>query len=114
MDVVIITPEPGRHKVVGQQLLALADDPRDVQWVTWPVAGYSIPMDLFSLFVVAEPEIAAQALRDLPEKKLEELANGGYVTQLPDIEDPPAFVEPKRRGRPRKETSTDNNIPEEE
>lgn len=98
----IITPEPGRHKDIGRQLLELADSPRDVQWVTWPVAGYSIPMYLFSRFAVAEPDVAGQALQQLPLEQLEQLA-----------EQAPA---PRRRGRPRKETSTDDTAtsPEEE
>lgn len=96
VDAVIITPEPGRHKEIGQQLLALADSPRDVQWTTWPTAGYAVPVELFAKFAGTQ-----------------EPASGGAVTKTPVIEDPPAFVEPKRRGRPRKEPSTDNNSEEE-
>ena len=86
VDVVIITPEPGMHKEIGQQLLALADNPRDVQWVTWPQAGYSVPLELFRKFDTIEP---------------------GHI-------DEPAEEAPKRRRRPRKETSTDNTTSEEE
>ena len=47
----IITPEPGMEKEIGKQLLALAEHPRDVQWVTWPApGGYSIPLALFMKF----------------------------------------------------------------
>lgn len=102
MDVMIITPEPGRHKEIGQRLLALADSPRDVQWVTWPSAGFAIPVELFARFD-ADSEL--------------ELATGGLVKNTPVIgEGGPAPLEtPRRRGRPRKEeTSTDNNTSEEE
>lgn len=75
------------QKEIGQRLLALADSPFDVQWVTWPQAGFSVPLGLFVKFDADgdEPE-AAEA-------------------QAPK----------RRRGRPRKEeTSTDNNTSEEE
>lgn len=91
MDVIIVSPEKGRHKEIGQQLLALANHPRDVQWVTWPQAGFAVPLELFARFD----------------------ADGE------DGEQPQAAQEPtprRRRGRPRKEEtdSTDNTSPEEE
>jgi hypothetical protein len=84
VDVVIITPEPGLEKEIGQRLLALAAHPRDVQWVSWPApGGYSVPLELFTKFDAdGEDEAEAQEA-------------------------------PKRRRR-RKETSTDNNTSEEE
>lgn len=87
MDSVVITPEKGKAKEIGQKLLALADNPRDVQWVTWPAAGFSVPMELFARF---------DADGDEPEAE-EEAA-------------------PKRRRRRSKEAteSTDNNTSEEE
>lgn len=98
MDVVIITPEPGMHKEIGQQLLALADNPRDVQWVTWPQAGYSVPLSLFRLFDQGP-------------------ATGGIVEPARVYlvgETTPEENAPKRRRRPRKETSTDDTTSEEE
>lgn len=98
---VIITPEPGRHKDIGQLLLALADHPSQVQWVTWPTAGYSVPEELFALFSIAtgDAKAAAETLWEMPQEQLEELAGEA----------------PKRkRGRPRKEASTDNTTSEEE
>ena len=86
MDVVIITPEPGKAKEIGQRLLALADHPGQVQWATWPQAGYAVPLELFVKFDADE---------DAPEEETE------------------APVK-RRRGRPRKEESTDNNTSEEE
>jgi hypothetical protein len=67
---VIITPEPGKTKEIGQRLLALADHPRDVQWVTWPAAGYSIPLELFSRFDAdgEEPE-GAEAEAEAPKRR---------------------------------------------
>lgn len=82
----IISPEPGKVKEIGKRLLQLAETPRDVQWVTWPQAGYSVPLELFQRF---------DADGDEPEAAEEETPK-------------------KRRGRPRKETSTDNNTSEEE
>lgn len=86
---VIITPEPGRHKAIGQLLLALADSPSQVQWTTWPTAGFAVSDELFAKFSGAQSD---------GEDKAEE--------------EPEAQSPPKRRGR-RKETSTDNNDSEE-
>jgi hypothetical protein len=98
VDVVIITPEPGRAKEIGQKLLAMAESPRDVQWVTWPSAGYSIPLELFVAF-----------------------SNDGEddpATIEPGHIDADDEAPKRRRGRPRKqeETSTDDTTtsPEEE
>ena len=99
----IITPEPGRAKDIGQKLLAMAEDPRDVQWVTWPQAGFSIPLELFVKFSDGDK------------------AAGGVLTRPVTIgEDyPPPSESPRpRRGRPRKQEteSTDDTTtsPEEE
>lgn len=92
MDVVIITPEPGKAKEIGQRLLALADHPYQVQWVTYPQTGFQIPLELFAKF---DAEDIAKALWEMPMGQLQELA------------------EPKRRRRRNKE-STDNNTSEEE
>lgn len=74
------------HKEIGQKLLALADNPRDVQWVTWPQAGYSIPMELFAKFDADGEEETAE---ETPKRR--------------------------RRAARKEETSTDNNTsPEEE
>lgn len=85
MDVVIIKPEAGNQKEIGRRLLELADSPYDVQWVTWPTpGGFQVPLELFNKFDT-------------------------------DSEDGAESEAPKRRrGRPRKETSTDNNTSEEE
>jgi hypothetical protein len=84
VDVVIISPEKGRVKEIGQRLLSLADSPYQVQWVTWPQAGFSIPLELFAKFDADGEE---------PEAAEEEA--------------------PKRRRR-RSKDSTDNNTSEEE
>ena len=84
MDVVIISPEAGKLKEIGKRLLELADGPHQVQWVTWPQAGFQVPLELFTKFdTEGEDEAAAEA------------------------------EAPKRRKRRAKE-STDNNTSEEE
>lgn len=97
VDVVIITPEPGRAKEIGQKLLAMAANPRDVQWVTWPQAGFSIPLELFVAFTGEDSPATIEP---------------GHIDA---DEETPAK---RRRGRPRKqeETSTDDTTtsPEEE
>lgn len=84
MDVVIISPEKGKVKEIGKRLLELADHPHQVHWVTYPQAGFQVPLELFVKFDTDgddEPEAEAEA--------------------------------PKRRRRRNKE-STDNNTSEEE
>lgn len=96
MDSVVIGVKADRRKEIGQLLLSLADSPRDVQWVTWPAAGYAVSDELFARF---------------------EAAQEPAETEEPKQEKAPA---PKRRGRPRKEpavqeeTSTDNTSSESE
>lgn len=66
----IITPEKGKAKEIGQKLLALAEHPRQVQWVTWPSAGFSIPMELFAKFDAdGEDEVAPAAEQSAPPKR---------------------------------------------
>ena len=90
MDVVVISPEPGMAKEIGRRLLELADHPRDVQWTTYPKAGFAIPLELFARFDTDE-ETAETDDTETAERKPQ-----------------------RRRGRPRKEeTSTDNNTSEE-
>ena len=89
MDVVVISPEPGMAKEIGRRLLELADHPRDVQWTTYPKAGFAIPLELFARFDAEET--AETDDTETAERKPQ-----------------------RRRGRPRKEeTSTDNNTSEE-
>lgn len=106
MDVVIITPEPGRQKEIGQLLLTLADHPRDVQWVTYPVTGFSVPLDLFQRFDTLGPteELNGDGTWEPTGETVQSqvAVTGG--------DDAPR----RRRGRPRKEESTDNNTSEEE
>lgn len=93
VDTVIITPEKGRHKEVGQRLYALAERTSDIQWVTWPVAGFQVPVELFNRF---ERDV------ETPAETAEEAA------------EEPA---PKRRGRPPKakpEPEPDNTSEKEE
>lgn len=118
VDVVIITPEPGRAKEIGRKLLAMAANPRDVQWVTWPQAGFSIPLELFVQFAAEADNAAetAKALWQMPLGELEKLAGGTIEPGHIDADDETPAK--RRRGRPRKqeETSTDDTTtsPEEE
>jgi hypothetical protein len=97
---VIISPERGRTVEIGKRLLALADHPRDVQWVTWPApGGFSIPLELFAKF------------------DSDDLATGGVLKKplaIGEDHPPPYEVPQPKRRRRNKETSTDNNTSEEE
>lgn len=48
VDTVIVHPEDGWLKAVAQELLALAEHPRDVEYVMWPKPGFRVPVDLFN------------------------------------------------------------------
>lgn len=49
---VIVHPEPPENqKLMAKELLALADDFRDVEFVMWPEPGFRIPEDLFAKFL---------------------------------------------------------------
>lgn len=87
MDVVIISPEPGRQVEIGKQLLALADNPYQVQWVTYPQAGFQIPLELFVKFDAFDGDGQLQVEQE-------------------------AVALPRRRRRSKE--STDNNTSEEE
>jgi len=92
VDLVIIVPEPDRRKEIGQKLLALAENPSQVQWVSWPQAGFKVPAELYRQFSgePAEPVTANVNLTDNQD----------------------ASVTTRRRpGRPRKNPvpDTDNN-----
>lgn len=86
---------------IGQLLLSLADSPRDVQWATYPVAGFAVPLDLFRRFDGLGP---TEEQTDTGEW----VATGETVQSLVTVKEAP-----KRRRRPRKD-STDNNTSEEE
>lgn len=85
MDMIIITPEPGRHAEIGQRLLEVLKymglPAGTLQWVTWPTAGYLVPADIYQAF--AEIDVMADA----------------------DSVEPVA--PPKKRGRPRRPTAED-------
>lgn len=110
VDVMILTPEKGKQKEVGQRLFDLVARLRlpasTVQWVTWPKTGYAIPVDLFIKFEEDDGKVAV----DLDEELLNTVMTGSQHVEL---------VEPRRRGRPRKNTApeadgADNNTSKEE
>lgn len=77
------------HKELGQQLLSLADNPRDVRWVSWPLpGGFEVPLDLFLKFEKSLTKPALEGVKN-PE-----------VVSVSDAN--PVEATPKRRGRPPK------------
>jgi hypothetical protein len=81
VDMIIVTPEPGRHAEIGQRLLEVLKGmglpAGTLQWVTWPTAGYLVSADVYEAF---------------------------DTDTRPGDADPgeTAATEPKKRGRPRK------------
>lgn len=84
----VIVPEPGRHKEIGQLLLGLVSDPYQVKWVTYPKAGFQIPADLLPEFEFA--------MADLGESYPEPAAPKTFVDADTDL------GALKKRGRPKK------------
>jgi hypothetical protein len=52
----MIVPEPGNAKKIAQELLALADNFRDVDYVMWPEPGFRVPEALAAKFVAAHKD----------------------------------------------------------
>lgn len=96
MDV-IVKPDEKNAAEIGQQLLSLADSPNDVQWTSWPTAGFRVPQEL--------------------AEKLSQLRVSLKLEELADSEPEAATQTPRRRGRPRKQAEpvpgTDDNEKEE-
>lgn len=85
----IVTPEKGMRKEIGQILLALADSPKDVKWVSWPLpGGFEIPMELFLKF---EAGLNEPAEADVETNEFVSVSDANLVDATP-----------KRRGRPPK------------
>lgn len=59
MGTVTIVPEHGELKKIAQQLLALADDRKDVDYVMWPEPGFRVPEELANKFVALRKEVPA-------------------------------------------------------
>jgi hypothetical protein len=53
MTTVRIIPEPGELKKIAKELFALADDPRDVEYVSWPQASFKVSEELGARFVAS-------------------------------------------------------------
>lgn len=77
----IIVPDEGKARDIGQWLLQNAGHPSHVQWVSWPEAGFKVPADLAHQF-----------------HKLHK----GEEPEEPQDQAQAADQAPKRRGRPRK------------
>jgi len=53
---VTVYPEPGKFREIAKALLAVADEPRQVQSVTWPQAGFMVPEHVFDRFEAARTD----------------------------------------------------------
>lgn len=84
----VIVPEPGRHKEIGQLLLGLASNPYQVKWVTYPRAGFQIPASLLPEF--------QWAMEDLNGSDRQPDAPKTFTDADTDL------VALKKRGRPKK------------
>lgn len=70
VDRVIVVPDKGMAGEIGRQLLALADSPQDVGWVSWPQAGFHVPRDLANRFHLAnQVEESADETTEQPVKR---------------------------------------------
>lgn len=97
MDVKIITPEPGRHREIGQLLFALADDPKDITWVTYPHSGFQVPESLFQAFETAVDAILQAAGATSFSDVIAPSAPKTFTDGDTDL------VALKKRGRPKKQ-----------
>lgn len=88
VDVVIISPEPGRHKEIGQRLLELAEHPRDVQWVSWPKAGFAVPLELFEAFTADDEPADEPAEAKTPRKRATKAAKKQAPVESTDTQGP--------------------------
>lgn len=86
---VVITPEKGQAARIGKVLLGLASDPKEVRWVTNPVAGFLVPQELYELF-----EQGMAALKAAEGWAGEDLMPVEPIERVPQ--------EPRKRGRPKK------------
>lgn len=80
----MIIPEHGELKKIAQQLLALADNPKDVDYVMWPEPGFRVPEELAGKFV---------AFREGSDKS---------EAEVPATEQAPAEPVKRKPGRPKK------------
>lgn len=90
---VIIEPDKGKAAEIGRQLLALADNPNDVQWASWPVAGFRVPEEL---------ALRLRGVRSLPVT--EQSAGEETPVIATAVTQPAQDVghRPRRPGRPRR------------
>jgi len=54
---VTVYPEPGNFPAVARGLLAAADHPRDVVYVSSPQAGFIVPQEVFERFEADQPRL---------------------------------------------------------
>lgn len=89
---VIVHPEPGFEKQIAQELLGLADNPMQVEYVMWPRPGFRVPEELFDRF---EQLLTTPAV----EQSVPDVVAVADVTAEPEV-----VVKPVKRapGRPKK------------
>lgn len=56
MNTVTIYPEHPNMTTVAKQLLALAKDAKDVEYRSWPQAGFTVPEELFDRWEASLPK----------------------------------------------------------
>lgn len=72
MTTVIIHPEPPENqKPLAQELLALAGDFRDVEFVMWPEPGFRVPEELYAKFLKNRTESEPVPEAVVPEAVVE-------------------------------------------
>lgn len=68
MDTVIVFPEPpDRLKEMARELLALTDQPLQVEFVMWPEQGFRIPEDLYAKYVQHREGLAGSKPDESPD-----------------------------------------------
>lgn len=93
-ETVIVHPEPPENqKLLAQELLGLADDFRDVEFVMWPEPGFRIPEELFARFLKMRTEQLPPSEESLPVKESE--------AEKSEAEENPEPVK-RKPGRPKK------------
>lgn len=81
---VTILPEPGEAPRIAQELLAVADDPSQVQVVSHPHFGFRVPEDVFDRFQATQ---GAQPQGDLqPEEPRKRRPGRPRKNPLPEAE----------------------------
>lgn len=75
MDVVIVVPEPGQEKRIGQELTAalaqIGLPYTALKWVTWPQTGYQVPIEVLPYFEISDETQPAPKRRGRPKRTVD-------------------------------------------